>query len=240
MREGANTVWHEVYEDMPPFCTECEKGRVRFSTWAQEPRQQEKAAARRAYLQERAVKNADFAPRFEGRTLADFHDRTILHDTLAKYVDDFKTHKHDGTGFFLYGAVGTGKTHAAVALCNALIEKYFLPVHFCKTGEAMARVRRAIFDQNNDRPLREIMETPFLVLDDLGIDNRTEFFVETLYRIIDHRYEHKLPTVITSNMSLDDVKDRYMPQISSRLLQMCCVIKFSGEDRRTSLRPQVL
>jgi len=224
---------------MPAFCPDCRAGRRQFKIWVDLPEQQQKADVRRMEMRARAAKASDFAPRFKDRTLADFADKKLLHDMLIKYVEEYPQQRDHGVGFFFFGGVGTGKSHAAIALCNALIDRYFLQVYFAKTGETMARIRRSIFENNNDSILRDVMTAELLVLDDLGIDNRTDYMVETLYRIIDHRYEHKLPTVITSNATLDDIGQRYLPQISSRINEMCILVKFGGEDRRALLRPQL-
>ena len=56
--------------------------------------------------------------------------------------------------------------------------------------------------------------------------------VETLHRIVDKRYREVLPTIVTSNSSLDELADRVGDRIPSRLAETCDIIKLEGGDRR--------
>ena len=143
-------------------------------------------------------------------------------------------------GLFLCGSIGTGKTHAAIVLSNELIDRYFTRVLFIKSADAIAKIRGSFDDSSKDKGLVDRMiNTELLIIDDFGIENRTDFLVETFYRIIDARYSQKRPTIITSNQSLKDLSSRYIPQIASRIKEMCASIKFGGEDRRESLSPKI-
>jgi DNA replication protein DnaC len=77
-----------------------------------------------------------------------------------------------------------------------------------------------------------------LFIDDLGIEKTSDRYLENLYLIINYRYENKLPTIITSNMSLEDLEKHLTPQITSRIKSMCKIIQFTGKDRRNNLRPK--
>ena len=64
-------------------------------------------------------------------------------------------------------------------------------------------------------------ECDLLVLDDLGAERVTDWTVEVLYGITNARYEAQLPTVFTSNHSLDDLDERLSARIADRILEMC-------------------
>lgn len=71
-----------------------------------------------------------------------------------------------------------------------------------------------------------------LIIDDLGAEKPSEWVAETLYRIINHRYENELPVVITSNLSLDQLAQRLGDRTASRLAELCNVVELTGRDRR--------
>lgn len=74
----------------------------------------------------------------------------------------------------------------------------------------------------------------WLCLDDLGVDKTTDWVVQTLYLIVNNRYENMLETVITSNLSLEELAERMGDdRLASRIAGMCKVVKMEGEDRRT-------
>ncbi len=71
-----------------------------------------------------------------------------------------------------------------------------------------------------------------LFLDDIGTEKTTDWAQQTLYTVIDHRYREVLQTVITSNLSLNELSDKTGDRITSRIAEMCVVIELKGQDRR--------
>jgi len=74
-----------------------------------------------------------------------------------------------------------------------------------------------------------------LVIDDLGAERQSEFAQEIVYNIIDGRYKNGQPIIITTNMTLDEI--RTPPNIThsriyDRILGLCAPINFQGESRR--------
>jgi DNA replication protein DnaC len=79
----------------------------------------------------------------------------------------------------------------------------------------------------------EIRNIRFLILDDLGTQNATPWACEKLYQIINHRYTHKLPTVITTNLSLSQIDERIASRLKDRDLVM--TIQIDAPDYRNPL-----
>jgi DNA replication protein DnaC len=74
---------------------------------------------------------------------------------------------------------------------------------------------------------------PWLCFDDLGVEKTSEWALQTLYLIINQRYENIRTTIITSNFDLDELADKLGDdRITSRIRGMCKIIKLSGADRR--------
>lgn len=134
-------------------------------------------------------------------------------------------------GLYLWGPVGTGKTYAAYAIMKKLGDMG-IRARFHTAPELMDLIRED-FEKKDSYNLERLLENRgVLIIDDLGTEKPSEWVSETIHKIIDKRYREVLPTIITSNLSLDGLVDRLGDRIPSRLSEMCDVIKLDGEDRR--------
>lgn len=113
-----------------------------------------------------------------------------------------------------------------MVVVNELLKKYCTDILFVSVGSIASRVRNSFDTNGEDKKLFEDLKTiDLLVIDDLGTENLTDWLKEQIYLVINYRYEHGKPMVITSNQALEDLKKTYSPQISSRLTEVCKVIK---------------
>ena len=142
----------------------------------------------------------------------------------------------------LTGGYGCGKTHLAAAIANAVINQG-IPTLLQTVPDLLDWLRLTYGSSENTYESRfdEIRNINLLILDDLGTQNATPWAQEKLFQIINHRYVHRLPTVITSNQDLEEIDGR----ISSRLQDPTLVglIKISAPDYRSptldSTHPQL-
>ncbi len=124
---------------------------------------------------------------------------------------------------FLQGGYGCGKTHLAAAIANALLSAG-TPVVFVNVPDLLDYLRGAYspnVEETYDQRFTEVRDAPVLILDDLGTQNATPWAEEKLYQILNTRYVNKRPTVITSNLDLDDLD----PRLRSRLSDLDLVRK---------------
>jgi DNA replication protein DnaC len=114
----------------------------------------------------------------------------------------------------LMGPYGCGKTHLAAAVANAVVEMG-VEVIFLTVPDLLDWLRASFGggDESFEQRLNEIRNVRLLVLDDFGTQNATPWAEEKLYQIINHRYIHRLPTIVTTNLLLEEIDGR----ISSRL-----------------------
>ena len=78
----------------------------------------------------------------------------------------------------------------------------------------------------------ELINVPFLVIDDFGVQRNTEWESEMLYNLIDSRYAEERPIIITSNFNIDKFKEVANGRVYSRVLEMCKIIHLDLPDYR--------
>ncbi|MGQ9489448.1 MAG: ATP-binding protein [Anaerolineae bacterium] len=118
----------------------------------------------------------------------------------------------------LLGGYGSGKTHLAAAIANYNLS-LGRPAMFVVVPDLLDYLRAAFGPSSEtglDERLEAIRTTPLLILDDFGAHNSTPWAQEKLFQILNHRYNSRLPTVITTNQRLEDLD----PRIASRLADL--------------------
>lgn len=69
------------------------------------------------------------------------------------------------------------------------------------------------------------------------MENASPYVIESFYQLIDYRYTNSIPTILSSNQSLEELTVKYNPQITSRLMEKCKSIQFTGKNKRQFIRP---
>lgn len=131
----------------------------------------------------------------------------------------------------LWGDKGTGKTHLLAAAFHALIAEGRTPTPIYTVVPTLLDHIRGGYD-NGDYGERFAMvkQAPILLLDDLGVEKRSDWSDEALFKLLDHRYRYELPTAVASNVPPCDLEAR----IASRLqdVMLSAVVELNGPDVR--------
>jgi len=147
-----------------------------------------------------------------------------------EFCQNISDNPHE-VGLLFSGSVGSGKTFLAAAIANVLIEKQ-TKLLFLVVPDLLDELR-ATFDSKSETSefdLLDIARTiPVLILDDLGAHNYTDWTRNRLYSILNYRTNEKLPTIITTNLSFDEIETHLGERTCSRLLQMCRIFRLSTE-----------
>jgi DNA replication protein DnaC len=130
-----------------------------------------------------------------------------VHHLLSEYV------QQPGDWCYLAGPYGSGKSHLAAAVANALAYQEWT-VSYASLPELLAFIRTGFKDGSSEQRLNALKGADFLVLDDVGTEMLTDWSEETLFRIVNQRYLHNRATFFTSNMRLDDLDQ---PRLASRI-----------------------
>lgn len=150
------------------------------------------------------------------------------------YAKKFNQMYESGQGLLLYGSVGTGKSFAAACIANALMGDLRTVV---MTSLVKLLQQISAFDNkySEEDLINDLMKPSLLILDDLGAERNTDFALEKVYNIIDSRYRSKKPLILTTNLSIKDMKestDTRYSRIYDRIFEMCYPMKFDGVSRR--------
>ena len=153
---------------------------------------------------------------------------------LKNYVEKFPDFKEQGKGLLLYGDVGRGKTYGAASVANALLDKGYtvLMTDFTAIESIVSNVwnKQEYYDALNRFSL--------LIIDDLGVEKKTEYTSQIVQAVINTRYNAGLPLIITTNLTGEELQspsDMVYKRIFSRLYEMCIPVKVEGKDRRAEV-----
>ena len=147
----------------------------------------------------------------------------------------FEVIRESRQGIYIHGGIGTGKTHIAYALNANSKDKAKLDSRFWNTTELLRELRLDFDRKPEDKEHEESELFNFrglLFLDDIGAEKLSDWVLETFYLIVNKRYNEKLPTIFTSNMPIAELAERIGDRTTSRIVEMCDIIKLEGKDRR--------
>lgn len=145
-----------------------------------------------------------------------------------------------GKGAYLFGNVGTGKTHLASAVARKAINQG-QRVRMVDMPSIVARVKATFgTGETEDDVLLPLARYDLLIIDDLGKEAPTDWTLTQVFRIINSRYENLKPVIITSQYDFKSLGARLSRNgdtdtalaIVSRLSEMCQKIELKGHDRR--------
>lgn len=185
----------------------------------------------------RSVCMSDRSQRESTFASADGRNAAVM-ASLKRYCDAWPEMRETNTGLILYGGVGTGKSFAAACMANEIMEKYRTPVLMTN----FSRVLNGLFDaEDKNGYIQDIVRYPLLIIDDFGVERASEYTMEQVYNVIDARYRTKLPLIMTTNLTaedLDNPKNIAYARIYSRLTEMCIKYPFGNDGFREQLAEQ--
>ena len=157
-----------------------------------------------------------------------------MYKIANKYTKKFENMKKESVGLLLYGSPGNGKTYTVACIANFLIEK-MLPVICVNADSLLNRIKdtyKKWGKEVEEDVLRGLDNADLLIIDDLGTEQDTEWTRTKIYNILDSRYRNGLPLIITTNLSLMELKNRYEKRTYYRILEMCTPILNDGKNIR--------
>ncbi|MET7571226.1 ATP-binding protein [Streptomyces sp. NPDC005492] len=137
-----------------------------------------------------------------------------------------------GPSLLMAGVVGAGKTHQAYGAVRRLVQSGVGVRWRATTAADLYAYLRPRPGGDSERDLAAVSRCPLLIIDDLGAAKASEWVEEVTYRLINRRYNHMLPTLITTNLAIKDLRVYLGDRVTSRLAQMTTRVEFEPVDRR--------
>ena len=158
---------------------------------------------------------------------------------LRAYAEEFD---RSSESLMLFGNAGLGKTHAALAIAGIVLEKDY-DVIYVSSPDFFSKLEALHFGADPGGEEETLLQTAagadLLILDDLGTEFNSSFFLSTLYSLLNNRLGAHLPTIATTNITDGALLEKlYTEKISSRLSAFVPCL-FAGQDIRSQKAQEV-
>ena len=152
--------------------------------------------------------------------------------TCKDFIDCFNSDYHN---LFFYGTVGTGKSFLSGCIAKELIDQGKSVIYFSSTG-LFEKLSTLSFDYNAKEDKAELYEDLYscdlLIIDDLGTELTNNFSSSQFFSCLNERILRKKSFIISTNLSLQELRDRYSDRIFSRITSNFKLCKITGPDIR--------
>lgn len=172
---------------------------------------------------------------YKGEALERFK-KTV--DACKKFVENFG---FDYENLLFYGTVGTGKSFLSGCIAKELLDRGHQVVYF-SSAELFSKLSDIMFERGERAYLLEMKNTIYdcelLIVDDLGTEFTNNLVAAELFSLLNERHLRRKPTIVSTNLDLKDLKERYADRIFSRVIERYSLYKFIGEDIREIKKKQ--
>lgn len=177
--------------------------------------------------------------RFKDRTLSTFnaetHEQKKAIEICQKYADSFDDVMKTGRSGIFIGKPGTGKTHLSVGIALHALEKGHT-VLFTTVLRAIRRIKDTWAkgsEESESEAIDAFVFPDLLILDEVGVQFGSEFEKNMLFDILNERYEKRKPTLLLSNLEVQEVKNYLGERVFDRLKEDSGMrIAFTWESHR--------
>lgn len=163
-----------------------------------------------------------------------YSPRTLIKHNLdfcKSYAEDFSS---DSESIFMNGGTGLGKTHLSLAIADTVIKKGH-NVIYGSVPELLRVMEKEYFGKADGNTTESLTSCDLLILDDLGAEPDKPLYTSLMYEVLNARMNRSLPTVVNSNLGVNELKERYHDRIWSRLFSFE-VLMFIGSDIRRKIK----
>ncbi len=152
-------------------------------------------------------------------------------NTLKNFAENFS--REDGKNFLLFGTTGLGKTHLSTSVAKVVIEKGFNVV-YDTVNEIMSDFEAERFKGtvSTEDIRKRYYDSDLLIIDDLGCEISNQFTVACIYNLINTRINNRRSTIISTNLSEMELREKYADRITSRIFGEFLPLIFLGKDIR--------
>ena len=160
-------------------------------------------------------------------------NRSENHEKLKEAVNEV-----DRANIVFSGSTGVGKTYLSNCIAKVLLDRYYSVIYLSakELFEALVKVKlEKSEDQKYLLLIDGIYECDMLILDDLGTEMFNHFTTTEFFHIINRRINTEKSTIISTNLSLEQMRDIYSERVTSRIRKSFIYIRIFGNDIRARL-----
>lgn len=167
---------------------------------------------------------------FDAFKVTKYNERNLK--LCRRYAMKFDQMVEKDQGLIFWGSVGTGKSFAAACIANYLLDRK-VPVVMTSFVKLLE-----VFQSGRDEEtsiLNRLGYAKLVIFDDLGAERGTDYALEKVYNIVDSRYRKSLPMILTTNLTIEDMKsevDMRYRRIYDRVFETCYPMQFTGPSWR--------
>lgn len=220
-------------------CPDCEEARIARERQLEAQKKADAEAARLRY----ALGEAAIPARFIGRTLDNFNadtpDKERALQMARQYAETFDAQAKRGMGLIFSGKPGTGKSHLATAILQAIMPNH---IGLYITCMSLIRQVRATWRRDSEQSEGEVLQmlgdVSLLVLDEVGVQYGTDGEQTILFDILDRRYRDMQPTIILTNQDVKGLQEYIGERTFDRLREVSRLVTFDWESYRPVARKE--
>lgn len=154
---------------------------------------------------------------------------TDIYEYCKCYAEDFGPHS---SSLYMSGATGLGKTHLSLAIANVAVRKGY-KVIYGSAQNLLSELEKEKFSYSDSNEISEgMVNCDLLIIDDLGSEFSTQFTVASLYNLINSRINLSKPTIISTNLTEEELEKKYTQRVTSRIIGGFTPLLFMGRDIR--------
>ena len=148
------------------------------------------------------------------------------------FVAGFGTHYQN---LFFYGTVGTGKSFLSGCIARELLSQSYSVIYF-SANNLFETLSRYSFDIKSKDSLynfyKDLYNCDLVIIDDLGTEVTNSFVTSQLFGLLNERHLRQKATIISTNLSLEELSERYSDRVFSRITSNYSICKLTGQDIR--------
>jgi DNA replication protein DnaC len=185
------------------------------------------------------LRAAGIPARFAGRTFGNYaateQGQKFALNVCRAFVEAWPDRLKDGASLVLTGGPGTGKTHLACAVANAVMEKHLAAVAFGTVATMLRQIKdtyRKDSTRSEQDAINDLVRPDLLVLDEVGVQVGSEHEKLLMFEVLNARYQECRPTILISNLSADELETFLGQRVMDRYRECGAVIGFNWQSHR--------
>lgn len=198
-----------------------------------------KCACYLSFIKKEAYKLSNIGQRIEKENF-DTYDINLFSDkeqaeNFKRGAERFCKFDPEIKNLFLTGKTGTGKTFLSSCIAKSFLDNGYSVLYLSATSlsDALDKAKFRKEDDDFNEEYLEFIETcDLLIIDDLGTEYSFAYPQSKIFDILEKRVIKNKRTVISTNLSVGEIAEKYSPRLSSRIMQDYTLMVFKGEDLR--------